>query len=495
LLLFAPFCYVSAMACLSVSQLNEVARISLQSSFASEIWVRGEIQGFKLHAKSGHLYFDLVEKGPTVLEGYVAKISCAFFRGPYTKWRATLASLGVARFELNSGIEVKLKARIDLFVKEGRYQLIVSEIDPSFTLGAIAKKREQTIQSLRALGLFDRNKGLEFPELPLNIGLITSEGSAAFSDFMRIIRDSPYCFAITLFDAHMQGENTVPEVIRGIKALERHPDVDSIVIIRGGGAKTDLFSFDDISLCRAVALCPKPVVTGIGHEIDVSVADLVAHTYRVTPTDVARHYVGLADEVWAFLDEAGRDLKYRSGELLVRDAERLKMASAGLGHITRRWMAFSLSVLQGTAFRVHTTIAGALAKREQALGQSAVSLKSHAEAALRRQVMALAGMPPRMARDLGLAIRSQAERVEGITQAMGGNAQAMLERQNERLGFLDAMVGLLDPAETLKRGFSITIDSTGKVIRDANEVSEGDHIVTKLSKGKIGSIVRTKEPA
>ena len=170
------------MACLSVSQLNELARASLQAGFPSEIWVQGEIQGLKVHAKSGHLYFDLVEKGPTALEGYIAKISCAFFRGPYTRWRSLLASLGAARFDLNSGIEVRLKARADLFVKEGRYQLIVSEIDPAFTLGAIAKKREQTIQSLRALGLLDRNKGLDFPEIPLNVGLITSGGSAAMAD-------------------------------------------------------------------------------------------------------------------------------------------------------------------------------------------------------------------------------------------------------------------------------------------------------------------------
>jgi len=482
------------MACLSVSQLNELARVSLQSGFASEIWVQGEIQGLKFHAKSGHLYFDLVEKGPTVLDGYVAKISCAFFRGPYTKWRSTLASLGVTRFELNSGIEVRLKARIDLFVKEGRYQLIVTEIYPSFTLGAIAKKREQTIQSLRAMGLFDRNKVIPFPELPLNIGLITSEGSAAFSDFMRIIKDSPYCFSITLFDAHMQGDNTVPEVIRGIEALQRHPAVDSIVIIRGGGAKTDLFSFDDMALCRAVALCPKPVVTGIGHEIDVSVADLVAHTYRVTPTDVARHYVALADEVWAFLDGVSRDLRYRSGELLDRGGERLRMASAGLGHMAKRWMVSSLSGLSRTAFRLHAAVSGVLARRERELGQSAVSLRSHAEAAINRQGRVLSEVPPRMARDIGLILSAREERVRQIGQAVRESTQAFLDRQSERLGFLDALVTLLDPAETLKRGFSITVDAGGKVIRDAREVSEGDYVVTKLSKGKLGSIVRTKEP-
>ncbi len=482
------------MACLSVSQLNELARASLQAGFPSEIWVQGEIQGLKVHAKSGHLYFDLVEKGPTALEGYIAKISCAFFRGPYTRWRSLLASLGAARFDLSSGIEVRLKARADLFVKEGRYQLIVSEIDPAFTLGAIAKKREQTIQSLRALGLLDRNKGLPFPEIPLNIGLITSGGSAAMADFMRVLSDSPYCFSVSLFDAHMQGENTVPEVIRGIRTLERHPDVDSIVIIRGGGAKTDLFSVDDIALCRAVALCAKPVVTGIGHEIDVSVADLAAHTYRVTPTDVARHYVALADGVWAFLDGACRDLGHRCEELLRRDGQKLGLASAGLGHIANRWMASSLSLLQGTAFKLHTVVARTLAVREQALAQGLASLGALACGSITRQVQALDGMPSLMARDARRALLGLQAQVEQLGQDVRESAQAMMERQNDRLGHLHSLVSLLDPAETLKRGFSITLDCRGRVIRDAAGVAEGESIVTKLPKGKIRSVVTGKEP-
>jgi len=492
LLPFGPFCYVSAMACLSVSQLNELARVSLQSCFEPEIWVQGEIQGLKYHAKSGHLYFDLVEKGPAALDGYVAKIGCAFFRNSYTKWRSMLASLGVTRFELNSGIEVKLKARVDLFVKEGRYQLIVSEIDPSFTFGAIARKREQTVQALRAAGLFDRNKGLPFPELPLKIGLITSEGSAAFADFMRIVRDSPYSFSITLFDAHMQGENTVPEVIRGIRALEGRPEVESIAIIRGGGARTDLFSFDDLELCRAIALCTKPVVTGIGHEIDVSVADLVAHTYRVTPTDVARHYVGLADEVWAFLDTACRDLTYRSGELLAGGGERLKTVSAGLGHVAKTWMVSSLSALQGTAFRFHTAVAGSLAKRDQVLGLAVMGIRTHAEKALDRQLLALSEIPPRMARDAGLALLAQGDRIGLISRGIGESSRAALERGEERLGFLETLAGLMDPASTLKRGFSITVDGRGCVVRDAREVEDGDTIVTKLFRGTLKSVVWTR---
>jgi exodeoxyribonuclease VII large subunit len=481
------------MACLSVSQLNELARESLQSCFDPEIWIRGEIHGLKVHAKSGHLYFDLVEKAPGISDGYIAKISCAFFRGPYVKWRSSLAAFGVNGFDLNSGIEIKLKARIDLYVKEGRYQLIVTEIDPAYTLGAIAKKREQTIAHLRRLGLMDRNKMREFPEIPLNIGLITSEGSAAFSDFMRIIGDSGYRFSVTLFDAHMQGENTVPEVLKGIGILQNHPGVDVIVIIRGGGAKTDLFSFDDVDMCQAVALCEKPVITGIGHEIDVSVADLVAHTYCVTPTDVARFFVARTDEVWDFLSQASREMSFRCREVLRQSAERLLLTASTLDHITKHWMVSALSALKSIAFNLHSTVARGLARREQVLVQSAAGLKGLADAFIMMQIQALSEFSPRMNRDTRTRFLALEAGIRRSGQGLAECARAALARQNEYTIHLETLATLMDPAETLKRGYSMTVDGRGRIVRDAASVEAGECITSVLAQGKIRSVVKDKE--
>ncbi|MRR35844.1 exodeoxyribonuclease VII large subunit, partial [bacterium] len=485
--------FLDGMACLSVSQLNEAARESLQACFESEIWVKGEVQGYKYHAKSGHIYFDLVEKSGVSGESYVAKVSCAFFRGPYVRWRAMLASAGIGSFELNSGIEVKLRARIDLFVKEGRYQLIVSEIDPSYTLGAIAKKREQTIQALRTQGLLDRNKGISFPEFPLNIGLITSDGSAAHSDFMRIISDSGYCFSITLFDAHMQGENTVPEVMRGISALERHPRVDSIVIIRGGGAKTDLFSFDDMALCTAVARCSKPVVTGIGHEIDISVSDMAAHTYRVTPTDVARVYVSKADELWSFLSQASREIALSCGDIMQHTRERLRNAATGLRHVTRQWMISAVSELKEKVYRIRAAIAGDLAGREQSLMQIRISVRHHADRDLVHQGRRLGELARNLA---GYTATMLADKRESVTRRqfhLDECAEALLARNLDRMNHLDALLAVLDPVQTLRRGFSITVDGEGRMITDAGRVAEGETITTRLLKGKIRSVGTDKE--
>ena len=481
------------MSCLSVRQLNELAREALSSCLHDEIWVRGEIHGLKMHAKSGHVYFDLVEKAPGAGEGYVAKIGCAFFRGSFVKWRQGLKAFGMQDFELASGIEVKLKARVDLFVREGRYQLIVSEIDPAYTFGAIARKREQTVRALKAAGLLEMNKGLPMPRIPRNVGLITSRGSAAYNDFMRIVTESGYSFSVILFDAHMQGENTVPEVLAGIESLQRRSGVDAIVVIRGGGARTDLFSFDDLALCRAVALCTRPVITGIGHEIDVSVADLVAHTCCVTPTDAARFLVNRMDEVWACLDQARRDVSHRSREVLQRAGERIRTASSGLGHVTHRWIVSALSVLKEHAFYLHTALARDHAGREQMLAMTALRLANSSRAAIGRQLQVLDELPRATIRDARARFAFLQAELARQQQGLGDHAGTIIVRQQDRMEHLGSLFSAMDPSRTLRRGYSITMDSKGRAIVDAASIRKGASITTVLAKGRVVSTVKDKE--
>ncbi len=482
------------MRCLRVSQVNELAREALKACFGDEVWVQGEIHGLKVHAKSGHVYFDLVEKPSGSGDGYLARISCAFFRGSFVAWKAGLRSIGMQGFELASGIEVKLKARVDLFAREGRYQLIVSEIDPAYTFGAMARKREQTVEALRAEGLLERNKALPFPEVPRHVGLVTSEGSAAFNDFVSILSESGYAFAVSLFDAHMQGENTVREVVLGIEALERHPGVEIIVIIRGGGARTDLLSFDDAALCRAVARCSRPVVTGIGHEIDVSVADLVAHTCCVTPTDAARMLVSRMDEVWAFLERTGRELFHRGREHLRRAEERLRLRATGLGHLTRGRIVSERSVIKENAFFLHTALTRELSGRERVLAAVAAGLLNSSRADVHRRIEALEALPRSIGRDVGPVLALHAASLGNMSGALRDSARGCLVRRSEGLEHLGSLFSAMDPSAVLKRGFSITTDAAGGVITDAAGVGRGERITTRLSRGRIASTVTDKEP-
>ncbi|MGC9324001.1 MAG: exodeoxyribonuclease VII large subunit [Desulfomonilia bacterium] len=439
----------STVNCFRVSQLNELAREALNSYFGPEVWVVGEIQGLKEHGRSGHVYFDLVEKPSGERENYIAKVNCAFFKGAILHWEKNLAAQGFPHFTLSSGLEVKARARVDLYTKEGRYQLIISEIDPSYTLGAIERRRAQTIESLRTSGLMDRNKTLDIPAPLLNIGLITSDGSAAYNDFISILRKSGYSFRITLFDAYMQGERTAREVTQAITVLERLPEVDAIAIIRGGGSRTDLFYFDDLSLCRRIALSRKPILTGIGHEIDFSVADMVAHTFFVTPTDLARYLVEEADSVWNVLEEALDTL----GDLSRRTLENAMHSVTHLGfnlvHVSKR-------ALDAMDFRVRSVV--------QTLYRISLGIISHHEG-----------------------------QIQNVQTEFHHTAVTMLRDLREKLSSLDQFFDLMKPSEILKRGYSITLNSRKKAITDPSGVDIQENITTILQTGRIHSSVTGKE--
>lgn len=479
--------------CLRVSELNEYARQALFECFGSDIWVVGEIHGFKEHAKTGHVYFELVEKDPSNKDVYVAKIGCAFFHGAITAWRRFLKAKGFGDFGLADGMEVKLRARVDIFVREGRYQLIVSEVDPVYTLGAIARQREKTIAQLRAEGLLDRNKNLELDPVPLEIGLITSVGSAAYQDFTSIILASGFAFRIHVYDAHMQGDRTVSEVIRGIRRLLSQGDLDVIAIIRGGGAKTDLFVFDDLSLCRSIAACPVPVLTGIGHEIDLTVADIVANRSFVTPTDAARFLVSCVNEVWNFLESAADLTGTTARRILDASSKRLELACARLAVETRSTasrlsagVGARMSRLWSNATAVVSAHASRLSARQAALRETA---RSHLREAATRI--------DSLARSLGYTASALTTRVKDeILHGLAVDLRELASRLRNDMGLLDAMeqsISLMDPLLTLKRGYSITVGPHGRAIRSTEDVGIGDTITTVLFEGRIHSRVFDKE--
>ncbi len=484
----------NAVTCFSVSELNKHAREALSVGLGPDVWVVGEIHGLKAHAKSGHIYFDLVEKPVIASDQYIAKVSCAFFRGSYAPWQRSLSSLGMPAFELTSGIAVKLRARVDLFVKEGRYQLIVSEIDPSYTLGTIAKQRAQTIETLKAGGLMEKNKALELSAIPLHIGLITSRGSAAYQDFTSIILKSGFSFCITLYDAHMQGESTIKEVSQGIRALEKYPGVDTIVIIRGGGAKTDLFVFDDISLCHTIATCSKPVFTGIGHEIDLSVSDMVAHSYFVTPTEAALFFVTQMEGVCSFLEEASATLNYSALSALNKSSGRLGLAATRLAFLSQRYSSRARSDLEAAASALLTRGLNLMATHDRRLLKVLSVFTHQATTIIHAQYSTLdqasLGMKlnsSALLKHLGRELqRRHALMLKEISDGLAENLKTLTGYEKD--------LSLLEPSVTLQRGYSITLDKNNRTLRDSNDATRDDRITTVLAKGKIHSVVYDKEP-
>ncbi len=267
----------------TVGELCRRVEVSVNAAFGDEVWVQGAISGLS-RSNNGHVYFDLVDPSGEVGAATNAVLPVALFAKTRHLVNRILRKAGGMR--MHDGIEIRVRGRVAYYPPQGRIQLVMSLIDPTFTLGQMVAAKTQLLDKLAEQGLLDRNQQLEMPLLPLRVALITSGGSAAFADFVKEIEQSGYPFAITLLDSRVQGLESVPSLTSAVQTADEL-DVDVVVIVRGGGSRTDLVAFDHEQVATAIAMSRHPVLVGVGHEIDRSVADEVANASAKTPTACA----------------------------------------------------------------------------------------------------------------------------------------------------------------------------------------------------------------
>ena len=281
----------------SVLQLGNFLKDGLNNLFPQDFWIEGQISNFRIVPKSGHAYFDLIDPISEQGSQPMGKFSVALWNSQRSEIDRTLQNK--SELILANDINVKILAHLDFWPPGGRLQLIMRDVDPQFTFGHLAQEKEKLLQNLKTEGLTERNKLHIISKPALNIALITSVGSAAYADFCDELLNSNFSFNVLARDTRMQGEGSASDIEEGLKIVTSYqPDV--IAIIRGGGSTSDLLSFDSESLARAIANSSIPIFTGIGHEIDQSVADVVAHTSYKTPTACA---VGLVETVNEFIEK------------------------------------------------------------------------------------------------------------------------------------------------------------------------------------------------
>ncbi len=267
----------------SLFELNEHIRRVLALNFQQALWIVAEIA--QVGESRGHRYLDLVQKGET--GDVVAQAQAALWAAEFRQINARLP-LGLGAL-LREGLELRMQVRPEFHERYG-LKLHITDIDPAHTFGQLDLLRRQTIQALRQEGLFDLNRALPLPLVIQRIALISSETAAGKQDFLEHLEENSfgYAFSCQLFSAAVQGKNAAGEIIAALEKIGAHADkFDCVVIVRGGGAKLDLMAFDELTLCRAAAKTPLPLLVGIGHDVDESVLDLVAHTSLKTPTAVA----------------------------------------------------------------------------------------------------------------------------------------------------------------------------------------------------------------
>jgi exodeoxyribonuclease VII large subunit len=434
----------------------------------SSVWVVGEVQRLR-PSQRGHVYFELVEKGER--DEIVGKLDAVIWKTEYQKIERLIAATGQ---RLTEGVEIRCRGGMDFYPPGGRLQLVVREIDPTFTLGLLEARRRETLAALAAAGLLERNRGLPLVDLPLRIGLITSQGSAAYHDFFSGLRDSGYGFQVVFVHAAVQGRDAEREVVSALSVLaalgaESGLPLDAVILIRGGGSRTDLAAFDSRAIAEAVAMAPFPVLTGLGHEIDQSISDLAAHTAFKTPTKVAEFLIEQIAAAERRLAELRQALRREALEPLRAGRESLELAERGVRLAGMRLEA------AGARLAEH---ARALAR----FGRSALRLAERRQGEMRGRLGALAP------RRLVLAERDRVHRGERIAAVARGSVREAAAR----LSGLERLCRQLGPDRTLERGFSLTRDAAGILIRRPEQVRAGDLLATQLAGGAIHS--RVEEP-
>ncbi len=445
----------------SVSQLCGEVRDFLGEAF-SAVWVVGEAQRVRPSAR-GHVYFELVEKGER--DEIVGKLDAVIWKGDFLKIQRLLAG---SEQRLTDGVQIRCRGSLDFYAPSGRLQLCVREVDPAFTLGLLERRRRETLAALAAAGLLEANRARPLAELPLSIALITSGGSAAYHDFLSGLAESGYGFRVLFLHAAMQGKDAEREVVSALAALAGLA-IDCAVLIRGGGSRTDLAAFDSRSIAEAIARAPFPVLTGLGHEIDQAIADLTAHTAFKTPTKVAEFLI----ERIAGVEEEIESLRRR----LLREAlEPLRASREALGR-AERGVSLARMRLGAAGARIEEH-ARTLAR----LGRSALRTAGRRGEALRSR---LAELAPRR---LGTVERDRVR----LGERLAGAGRGKVREAAATLSGIERLCRQLDPERTLERGFSLTRDAAGRLVRQPAQVGVGDLVTTRVAGGEFNS--RVEEP-
>ncbi len=447
----------------SVSQVNEWATLAIAQAFPDDLWIEGEICNLSRSAR-GHVYFNLIEAGED-RRSPTTSLSVTLFDWNRQKVNLHLRRAGGA-VRMEDGVRVRIRGRIELYAAKAQVQFRMIAIDPAFTLGDLAAGRERILAALAAEGLLEANARLPRPVLPLRVGLVTSLGSAAHGDFLHEIELSGIGFDLVTVDARVQGVEADITVAAAIAELHRH-GVALIALVRGGGARTDLAAFDSEVIARAIATSPLPVWSGIGHEVDRTIADEVCHRALKTPTacaaaliETVRADIASAEDAWAGIAR--------------RVVRRLDTAVVELDRTAQLTAAVTRTQLDQQAHR---------------LERHGDRVRSHAGRVTDRADAAL----DRAARSIAPTARRHLDRAHGALGQQGHRLRAATPRQLERasrdVGGVEAQVRAYDPARTLARGWSLTRRADGSVLRSIGDARPGERIVTTVTDGTVHSTI------
>ncbi len=427
----------------SISLLEFNARVKrlLSSPDVQRCWVTVEMSDVAV--RGGHCYMELVQKDETNTR-ILAKNRGVIWANAFPRLKYEFESTTGMAFK--SGLKLMVEASANYHEQYG-LSLVISNINPEYTLGGMAMKRREILNRLAQEGIIDMNKELAFPDVPQRIAVVSAEGAAGYGDFMNQLQNNQFGlqFYTHLFSAMMQGERTAPTVIDALNRINECRELfDCVVIIRGGGATSDLHCFDDYLLAASVAQFPLPVIVGIGHERDVTVLDDVAAMRVKTPTAAAEWLISRGETALARIGELSNAVVNVVSGYVARANEQLAYYGSTIPLVARNMVDAANSRLSN-------------------LGQAIPLAVNNRITASRTQLLYL-------------------------FQSMKQAGEQRLLRENMHLQALEDKVQILSPQNTLRRGYALTLRD-GKVVTRVGDLKTGDSITTMLADGEVKSIV------
>lgn len=429
---------------ISLSALSAQISQGLKQTLQPSYWVVGEISEIQARA-NGHCYMELIEK-PEDEQNPIAKMRATIWANKYRLLAPYFES--ETGYQLSAGMKILVKAEVAFHALYG-FSLVISDIEPTYTIGEDEQRKIKIIRQLEEDGVIDMNKEIPLASVPQRIAVISSDKAAGYQDFMQQLQTNQYniAFQTTLFPAAMQGVEVESSIVEQLELInQRVNEFDAVVIIRGGGARADLRWFDSYEIASNVAQFPLPVITGIGHDKDQSITDLVAHTSVKTPTAVAVFLIDVCGEFVERLEELQEQILDVFANAIETQNQELRTYETAISqtvHIALLQMENKLESLQ------------------QSIAYQATSRLNEARSML--------------------SILQQK-----ITNSVG--RQCITEQS--RLQLLEAKVLAANPERILKQGYSLTTNESGEILRSKNQLKKNDTITTHFADGTVSSIVK-----
>ncbi len=448
----------------TLSELQHEIKESISEQFPFAVWIVAEINTLTRH-KSGHCYMELVQKSKTS-NSIIAHARATVWANKFSFISAYFES--ETDSELAAGMNVMLQVTITYHEVYG-LSLNVIGINPTYTIGDMERAKKEIIARLINEGVFDMNKTQSFPAVVQNVAVISSSTAAGYGDFVNHLETNTYGYHIniTLFEAAMQGEQTETSVLDALNRIgEEYENYDAVAIIRGGGSKNDLSWFDNYNIAYMVTQFPLPVISGIGHERDESIVDMVAHTRMKTPTAVANFIIDYNAQFEEQVDST-------SSEIFGIAKEFLMSSEMYLNNMT-------MSIMK---------IRTLLSKHTERCDRIMSEIRTGLNVRMKEEEMKLNMIGNKLETSPKRLISEQESHLNGIKDLIYRATKHRIEKANEKLSFLEHRLTLNDPRTILKRGYSIT-RINGKVVTNDLETNDGDIMETLLYDGKVTSVVK-----